>query len=93
MSRLQFIALLSPSIGSFVLIIVAWMHSNLRLNDLKDSMNARFGDVSRQFGDVNRRFVDVNRQFDEMRADMNRQFDEVNRRLGLIEADQKQFYT
>lgn len=28
-----------------------------------------------------------------LRAEMHRQFDEVSRRLGLIEGDQKQFFT
>ena len=85
MSRLQFLALLSPSVGTFVLVILAWMHSNLRLNDLRESTNTRFGDVDRQFGaaraDVNRQFSDLraetNRQFGEMRADTNRQFGEL----------------
>ncbi len=28
MSKLQFISLLSPAVGSFVLVLLAWMQSN-----------------------------------------------------------------
>ncbi len=78
MPKLQFIALLTPSIGSCVLVILAWLHSSSRLTDLRDSVDSRFNSLTSS----------MNRQFDQV----NRRFDEVNRRLGLIEADQKQFY-
>lgn len=35
---------------------------------------------------------DMNRRFSELKADLNSKFGEVDRRLGLIEADQKQFF-
>lgn len=31
MTKLQFVALLSPAIGSFVLVILAWMFTNTRI--------------------------------------------------------------
>ena len=61
MSKLQFISLLSPAIGSFVLVLLAWMQSNSRLSDLKDNMNQRFEQV-------NQRFAAVDQQFDRMDA-------------------------
>ncbi len=34
MTNVQFISLLSTAIGSFVLVILAWLHQNTRLTDL-----------------------------------------------------------
>lgn len=79
MTNLQFISLLSTAIGSFVLVILAWINQNQRSTDLRADVNRRFDEVERN----------TNRQFHEV----NRQFDEVNRRLTLIEGDQKQFFT
>lgn len=61
MSKLQFITLLSPAVGSFVLVLLAWMQSNSRLADLKETMNQRFEQV-------NQRFASVDRQFERMDA-------------------------
>ena len=44
MSRLQFVALIASSSGSFVLVVLAWMYSNARLSRLEallDSSNAK----------------------------------------------------
>ncbi len=35
MSKLEFISLLSPAVGSFVLVMLAWMNLNSRLSDLQ----------------------------------------------------------
>lgn len=35
MTRLQFISLLTPSVASFVLVILAWMNSSQRLGRLE----------------------------------------------------------
>jgi len=92
MDKLQLIALMSPAVGSFVLVILAWMQSNARLGDLKEDLGRRIGaldnNMNRQFDNVDQRFETVNRQFDTM----NRQFDTVNSRLNRIEEDQKHFY-
>ena len=56
MSKLQFVSLLGPAVGSFVLVILAWMQSNYRLSDLKDNINQRFSNVDRQFEHVDRQF-------------------------------------
>lgn len=90
MTRLQFIALLTPSVGSFVLVVLAWMHSNSRLSDLKESMDRRFTSMGES---MKSQFADVDRRFHDMAENMNRRFDEVNRRLELIEKDQKDFFT
>lgn len=41
MNNLQFIALLAPSIGSFVLVILAWIHSNSRITRLEHTVDAQ----------------------------------------------------
>ncbi len=78
MTNLQFISLLSTAIGSFVLVILAWINQNQRSTDLRADVNRRFDEVERN----------TDRKFDEV----NRQFDEVNRRLTLIKGNQKQFF-
>ena len=81
MSKLQFLSLLSPSVGSLVLVMLAWMNSNARLSDLKENMNQRFEQVNQRFEQVNQRFAAVDRQFERMDA-----------RLLRIENDQREFY-
>lgn len=81
MSRLETLALLTSSIGSigsFVLVTLAWIHSNSRVTNMNSKFDGKFNDLK---DDIHRQFTDVNRQFGE-----------VNRRLGLIETDLKQFY-
>ena len=55
MPRLQFISLLVPAMGSFVLVILAWLHSNSRLVDLKQFMLAQFDSMSKRIDHVERR--------------------------------------
>ncbi len=56
MTNLQFVALLSPAIGSFVLVILAWLHQNQRISDLRADTNRHIDDLR----------ADTNRQFDQM---------------------------
>jgi len=85
MSRLETVALLSSSIGSigsFVLVILAWINSNARVSDMNAKFDSKLSDLTTDFKS------DMHRQFDEV----SRQFGEVNRRLTLIKTDLKQFY-
>ena len=99
MTNLQFYLLLSPAVGSLVLVVLAWLHQNQRLSDLRadtnrhiddlrSDTNRQFADVNRQFADVNRQFADVHRQFD----DVNRQFVEMRAALATLSADYRTFY-
>ena len=78
MTKLQFISLLSPAVGSFVLVLLAWLQANLRLNDLQT-------DTTRQISDLR---ADTNRQFGEVQ----RQFDKVNATLETLSTDYRNFY-
>lgn len=89
MTRIQFIALLSPSIGSLVLVILAWLHQNQRLTDLRADTNRQFDDAR---ADTNRQFDDLRRQFHDLRGDTHRQFTEVNGTLATLAADYRNFY-
>lgn len=96
MSNVQFISLLSTAIGSFVLVILAWIHQNQRLSDLRMDMSQQFADAradtNRQFtdtrADTNRQFADVQRQF----TDVQRQFTEVRGSLATLTEDYQRFY-
>ena len=85
MTNLQFIMLLSPSIGSFVLVILGWLHQNQRLTDLRADTNRQFDSMKTG---IDMRFGEVNRQFGEV----NRQFEQVNQRLATLADDYRTFY-
>lgn len=69
MTNLQFYLLLSPAIGSFVLVILAWLHQNSRLTDLRQDTDRRFDDVTRRFDDATRRFDGVDARLSALAAD------------------------
>ena len=45
MNRLQFLSLLSPAVGSSVLVILAWMSSSQRLNRLEQVVDSLSRDL------------------------------------------------
>ena len=45
MNKLQFLSLLIPSVGSFVLVILAWMYSSQRLNELEQVVDTLSRDL------------------------------------------------
>lgn len=49
MSKPQFIALLAPAVSSFVLVILAWMQSNVRLSHVESSLDMA---VNKQAADM-----------------------------------------
>ena len=87
MTNLQFISLLAPALGSVVLVVLAWLHQNSRLADLRT-------DVDRQFDGVNRRIDAVegslNRKIDAVESSLNRKIDAVesslNRKIDAVES-------
>ncbi len=66
------------AIGSFVLVIIAWLHQNQRLTDLRI-------DTQRQFDTMR---SDTTRQFTEVQ----RQIGEVKSTLTTLSADYQNFY-
>jgi len=49
LSKLQFLSLLTPLAGSIVLVILAWMQSNVRLSRVESSLDAA---VQKQSADM-----------------------------------------
>ena len=45
MNKLQFLSLLIPSLGSFLLVILAWLHSNGRLDRMEKKLDVIEGDL------------------------------------------------
>ena len=88
MTNTQFYLLLSPAIGSLVLVVLAWIHQNQRISDLRADTNRQFDNVQRQFENVQRQFENVQRQFD----DVNRQLHEVRGSLNTLSSDYHNFY-
>ena len=52
MTNLQFLALLSPSIGSLILVVLAWLHQNTRLADLKADVRQFQSDVNKRLDTI-----------------------------------------
>lgn len=82
MTNLQFYLLLSPAIASLMLVVLAWLHQNQRISDLRADTNRHFDELR----------ADTNRQFVELRADTNRQFVEVKGVLATLAGDYRTFY-
>ena len=52
MTNLQFLALLIPSIGSLILVVLAWLHQNTRLADLKADVRQFQSDVNKRLDTI-----------------------------------------
>lgn len=50
---------------------------NLRIGELRSSIDARFNGVNDRFNDVNTRFDEVNRRFDDMDRKMDQRFEDM----------------
>ncbi len=59
MSNLQFIALIVPSISSFVLVVLAWMFSNARLSRLEATMDSSNAKHEAAFADIRNRLASI----------------------------------
>ena len=85
MTNLQFISLLSTAIGSFVLVILAWINQNQRSTDLRADVNRQFDEVNRRFGDVNRQFEEVSRRLSLIENDQKQFFAVTGKLDGRID--------
>ena len=52
MTNVQFVTLLSTAIGSFVLVILAWLNQNQRLGDLREDMNRQFNRMDQRLASI-----------------------------------------
>jgi hypothetical protein len=62
MDKLQFLSLLIPSLGSFLLVILAWLHSNGRLDRMEKKLDVIEGDLRTFYKDIGR----IEGRIDEM---------------------------
>jgi chaperonin cofactor prefoldin len=69
------------SIPTMLVVLIGILLNNSRLSDLKNEMNARFGDINGRVGDVNSRFTEMNARISELRSHMDARFDDVDRRF------------
>ncbi len=82
MSNMQFyIAVAIPSI----LVVLSWIQSNSRANDLKESLQRQHNDLR---ASMDRQFEQVDRQFEQV----DRRFEQINHRLDRIDDDLKHFH-
>ncbi len=52
MNKLQLVSLLTPSFAAFVLVILAWLHSNGRLDRVEKKLNVMEGDLRTFYKDI-----------------------------------------
>lgn len=82
MTNLQFISLLSTAIGSFVLVLLAWINQNQRSTDLRADVNRRLDEVERN---SNRQFDEVNRRLTLIEGDQKQFFAVTGKLDGRID--------
>ena len=82
MTNVQFISLLSTAIGSFALVMFAWINQNQRSTDLRNDVNRQFDEVKR---DVHRQFDEVNRRLSLIEGDQKQFFSVTGRLDGRID--------
>ena len=90
MTQLQFIVLLTPAVGSVVLVLLVWLHQNQWLTDtnnrfdgLKADMNQQFDRMDRQFDRTDRRLILIEndqKQFFTVTGKMDGRIDELSRK-------------
>ena len=59
--------------------------TNVRIDDLRADMNARFGDMSARIGDVNARIGDLNAEVRAEHAEIRTEIRRVDDRLHVVE--------
>ena len=93
MTTLQFISVLSASVGSFVLVILAWINQNQRLTEFRDETNRNFDRVDRRVSGLEDQ---INQRISGLEERMNQRIsgleERMDKRLWLIEAAQKEFF-
>ncbi len=93
MTNLQFISVLSASVGSFVLVILAWINQNQRLTEFRDETNRNFDRVDGRINGLEER---LDHRINGLEGRMNQQIkgleERMDKRLSLIEGDQKEFF-
>ena len=82
MTNLQFISLLSTAIGSFVLVLLAWINQNQRSTDLRADLSRRLDEVERN---TNRQFDEVNRRLTLIESDQKQFFAVTGKLDGRID--------
>ena len=85
MSNVQFIALIVPSISSFVLVILAWMFSNARLSRLESTMDSSNAKHEAAFTDIRNRLSNIDNHlmtFYTVTGRLEGRLDELSARVG-----------
>ena len=80
MSETQFIALLTPSVGSVVLVILAWLYANSRLSDLRSDTGRHFDGLHKRLDRIDSRLDRLDDRLDRVDQDL-REFYGSNRKL------------
>lgn len=80
MEKLQFIALLTTSVGSFVLVMVAWLYSNARISCIETSMDRNAADLR---AEIKSETVQLRSEISQIRSDVRAEL--TNIRSGLRE--------
>ena len=84
MTNVQFISLMSTAIGSFVLVILAWLQANQGLGDLRADTSRQYTDVNRQFGEIRASLTTLSadyQRFYGMEQKLEGRVDELSKRL------------
>lgn len=86
MEKLQFIALLTTSIGSFVLVMVAWLYSNTRIGRLETSMDRNTSDlraeIKSETAQLRSEMSQIRSEIAQVRSDVRSELSNVRSEIG-----------
>ena len=85
MSRFQLLVVLISSLSSFVLVILAWLHSNARLTDAVASMNRNFDRMDKRFEAIDRKFEGIEKRLDRIDGDLKEFYGTTKRLEGRVD--------
>ena len=88
MNNLQFIALLTPAVGSLVLVVLAWIHSNSRSTRLEHTVDQQGAEMRSHFTNVQADMRALRVEMSALRDVVYREMVSLHERLASVEAKQ-----
>ena len=89
MNDLQFFALLTPSVGSLVLVILAWIHSNSRITRLEHTVDQQGAEMRAQGADLRAEMRALRGEMTSLRDVVYHEMVTLHERVAAVEAKQR----
>lgn len=90
MSKLQFVSIIVTAASSFVLVILAWMQSNVRMSRIESLLDAG---ANRQAADMKEIRERITSDVQDLQGQWSADMKEIRERLTIIDNHLMTFYT